>query len=41
VLFSFLFIWSGQLLLILVAHYTTNYLQLVIAYHRRDWLENY
>jgi membrane protease YdiL (CAAX protease family) len=39
--FSFLFIWSGQLLLTLVAHYTVNYLQLVIAYHQRDWLENY
>ena len=41
VLFSGLFIWSGQLLLTLVAHYATNYLQLVIAYRRRDWLENF
>jgi len=40
-LFSFLFIWSGQLLLTLIAHYTIDYLQLVIAFYQRDWLENY
>jgi hypothetical protein len=28
-------------LLTLAAHYSTNYLQLVIAYRRRDWLETY
>jgi len=41
IVFSLLFIWSGQLWLTLVAHYTTNYLQLVVAYRQRDWLENY
>lgn len=41
VLFSLLFIWTGQLLLTLAAHYTINYLQLVIAYRQRNWLENF
>jgi membrane protease YdiL (CAAX protease family) len=41
ILFSILFIWSGQLLLPLTTHYTVNLLQLVIAYQQRNWLENY
>lgn len=41
VLFSLLFIWSGTLLVPLVAHYTVNLLQLIVAYYQREWLENY
>jgi membrane protease YdiL (CAAX protease family) len=41
ILFSLLFLWSGQLLLTLVAHYTTNFLQLAIASRQKEWLENY
>ncbi len=41
ILFSMLFIWSGNLLAPLVAHYTVNLLQLVVAHFQRDWLENY
>lgn len=36
-----LFVWSGMLLLTLIAHYTINLLQIVAAYYQRSWLENY
>jgi membrane protease YdiL (CAAX protease family) len=41
VLFCLLFIWSGQLLLPLIAHYTINLLQVVAAYQQKEFLENY
>ena len=41
VVFCILFVWSGQLLLTFVAHYTINCLQIVFAFHQRTWLENY
>lgn len=41
VAFCILFVWSGQLLLTFVAHYTINLLQVVLASRRQDWLENY
>lgn len=41
VVFCILFIWSDQLLLTFVAHYTINCLQVVFAFHQRTWLENY
>lgn len=41
ILFSILFIWSGELLLPLTAHYSVNLLQLVLAYQQGDQLENY
>ena len=41
VLFSILFVWSGQLLLPLTTHYIVNLLQLVLAHRQRDWLWNY
>lgn len=41
VVFCILFIWSGQLLLTFMAHYTINCLQVVFAFHQRTWLENY
>ena len=41
VVFAILFVWSGQLLLPLTAHYTTNFCQLLVAHYQRDWLENY
>ncbi len=41
VLFSMLFVWSGELLLPLTAHYIVNVLQLVLAYYQRERLENY
>jgi len=40
-LFCILFIWTGELLVTLVAHYTVNMLQVITAYLQRDWLENY
>lgn len=40
-LFSILFIWSGELLLPLTAHYVVNLLQLILAYRQKGWLENY
>lgn len=36
-----LFVWSGGLLLPLVAHYTINFLQLLKAQDKRTWLEEY
>jgi membrane protease YdiL (CAAX protease family) len=41
ILFSVLFIQSGNLLLPLTAHYVINLLQLVVASRQREWLENY
>ena len=41
VVFCGLFIWSGELLIPLVAHYTINMLQLLLAYTHRDWFDNY
>ena len=41
IFFCMLFVWSGQLLLPLTAHYVANLFQLIVAYHQRDWLENY
>jgi uncharacterized protein len=38
---SLLFVWSGSLLLPLVAHYVINFLQLLTAQDRREWLEEY
>lgn len=41
IFFCLLFVWAGELLIPLVAHYVVNLLQLIVAYHQRDWLENY
>ena len=41
VVFAILFVWSGQLLLPLTAHYTTDVCQLLLAHYQRDWLESY
>ena len=41
IIFCILFIWSGSLLVTLVAHYTVNLLQIIVAYHQRAWLESY
>jgi membrane protease YdiL (CAAX protease family) len=41
VLLSLLFIWSGELLLPLTAHYVINLLQGAVASREREWLENY
>lgn len=41
VIFCILFVWSGQLLLTFVVHYTINCLQVVFAFRQRSWLENY
>jgi membrane protease YdiL (CAAX protease family) len=41
ILLSLLFIWSGTLLMPLLAHYTINLLQVVVAYRQKEWLENY
>lgn len=38
---SLLFVWSGSLILPLVAHYTINFLQLLKAQDKRTWLEEY
>ena len=38
---SLLFVWSGSLILPLVAHYTINFLQLLKAQDKRLWLEEY
>jgi membrane protease YdiL (CAAX protease family) len=41
VLFCWLFIWSGQLLLTLAVHYTINLLQLITAYFLQPaWLDH-
>lgn len=41
ILFCIVFIWSGELLVTLVAHYTVNILQVIVGYYQRDWLESY
>jgi membrane protease YdiL (CAAX protease family) len=41
ILFSLLFVWTGELLVPLVAHYTINLLQVIAAHRHKDWLENY
>ena len=41
VLFSIIVIWTGELLVTLVAHYVVNMLQVTFAYFQQDWLENY
>lgn len=41
IVFCFLFIWTGELLIPLIAHYTLNILQLVVASFQQDWLEDY
>jgi hypothetical protein len=38
---SLLFVWSGGLLLPLVAHYVINFLQLLKAQDERAWLDSY
>ena len=38
---SLLFIWSGSLLLPLTTHYTINFLQLLKAQDKREWLDEY
>lgn len=38
-LFCLVFIWSGELLVTLIAHYTVNLLQVIAAYHQQDLLE--
>lgn len=40
-LFCLLFLWTGDLLAPLVAHYTINLLQLIVAHFYKEWLENY
>ncbi len=39
ILFCLLFIWSGEVLITLIAHYTVNMLQLITTHFQRDWLE--
>lgn len=39
--FCLIFIWTGELLITVIAHYTVNMLQIVTAHFQRDWLENY
>jgi membrane protease YdiL (CAAX protease family) len=41
ILLSLLFIWSGELLLPLTAHYVINLLQVAVSYRQKEWLENY
>jgi len=41
VFFCLVFIWTGELLVTFVAHYTVNMLQVMVAYFQRDWLEQY
>ncbi|MCB0209852.1 MAG: CPBP family intramembrane metalloprotease [Anaerolineae bacterium] len=41
IIFCVLFIWSGQLLLTFIVHYTINCLQVVFAFHQRAWLKNH
>jgi membrane protease YdiL (CAAX protease family) len=39
--FCMVFLWTGELLVTFTAHYVVNFLQLVVGYYQRDWLENY
>jgi membrane protease YdiL (CAAX protease family) len=41
ILLSLLFLWTGGILVPLVAHYTVNLLQVIVAHFQRDWLEEY
>lgn len=41
VFFCLIFIWSGELLVTFVAHYTVNMLQVVVAHFQQELLENY
>ncbi len=41
VLFCLLFIWSGELFVPFIAHYTVNMVQLLVAARQRAWLEQY
>jgi membrane protease YdiL (CAAX protease family) len=41
IFFSILFVWSGQLLLPLTAHYVVNVLQLVMAHFQREQLNEF
>lgn len=41
VILGLLFIWSGQVLLTTVAHYTINMLQLIVAHYQQDSLGDY
>ena len=41
IFFCLIFIWTGELLVTYIAHYTVNMLQVVVAYFQRDWLEQY
>jgi hypothetical protein len=40
ILFCLIFIWSGELLVTLAAHYTVNLLQVIAAYYQQDLLEH-
>ncbi|MDM8528170.1 CPBP family intramembrane metalloprotease [Anaerolineales bacterium HSG24] len=41
VLFSIIFVWSGELLIPFVTHYTINMIQLIAANYQRDWLHDF
>ena len=41
ILLSLLFVWTGSFLTPLVAHYTINISQVVLAHFQRDWLDKY
>lgn len=41
ILLSLLFVWTGSLLAPLVAHYTINISQVMLAHFQRDWLDKY
>jgi membrane protease YdiL (CAAX protease family) len=41
ILLSLLFVQTGSLLTPLIAHYTINISQLILAHFQRDWLEKY
>ncbi|MDM8521026.1 CPBP family intramembrane metalloprotease [Anaerolineales bacterium HSG6] len=41
ILFSVLFVWSGELLVPFVTHYTINMMQLIAANYQRDWLYDF
>jgi membrane protease YdiL (CAAX protease family) len=41
ILLSLLFVWTGSFLAPLVAHYTINISQVVLAHFQRDWLDEY
>ncbi len=41
IILCLLFVWTGNFLASLVAHYTINVSQVVLAHTQREWLENY